>query len=347
MPATKLRPPLRGPMAESGARSPLSTQALGRLAPYKVPSEDDRCRSSRAAPLPTLAGPSMPQQQLAIGGEPEGRASGTNNASPSIEQLEGDTEQISAGGGPNEESKPTGGERSEPQGDHVITLPFSESQEAADGPETNREELSDATLVQENAQPNESHEQRLEAAKEECSRILAAYLESLVAAAVSERSHTGCKGEPHDSPPSGSPSSWNSAHAQYESALLTSLVQGRLPEQFANAQQDEQPAEQQQCATSTEAAQGARDLTEHPSPACSAAAGALPSTATSVGGDADEEHEPGGRERCIRNGCSNLAAESRDWDNEYCSCECLVAHCRDVFKAWVGQRKVASGNLVQ
>lgn len=102
-------------------------------------------------------------------------------------------------------------------------------------------------------------------------------------------------------------------------------------------------------------AQGARDLTQHPSPPlvasdllpdCSSAA-ALPSSAISVGGNSDEQHESGERERCVRNGCPNLAAESRVWDNEYCSSECLVAHCRDVFRAWVEERKVAPGNLVQ
>lgn len=99
-----------------------------------------------------------------------------------------------------------------------------------------------------------------------------------------------------------------------------------------------------------------RDLTQHSSPPLVGSnlppavpsAGSPPSTAVSVDGNADEQHEPSGRERCIRSGCPNPAAESRVWDNEYCSSECLVAHCRDVFQNWVLQRKAAGpGSPVQ
>lgn len=37
---------------------------------------------------------------------------------------------------------------------------------------------------------------------------------------------------------------------------------------------------------------------------------------------------------CVRAGCTNPAVESRDWDKEYCSNECVATHCRDVFMAW-------------
>uniref|UniRef100_A0A1A8JPT7 TOX high mobility group box family member 4 n=1 Tax=Nothobranchius kuhntae TaxID=321403 RepID=A0A1A8JPT7_NOTKU len=37
---------------------------------------------------------------------------------------------------------------------------------------------------------------------------------------------------------------------------------------------------------------------------------------------------------CVRAGCTNLAVESKDWDMEYCSNECVATHCRDVFMAW-------------
>lgn len=33
---------------------------------------------------------------------------------------------------------------------------------------------------------------------------------------------------------------------------------------------------------------------------------------------------------CIRAGCTNLAVESKDWDMEYCSNECVATHCRFV-----------------
>uniref|UniRef100_A0A182PSU4 Uncharacterized protein n=1 Tax=Anopheles epiroticus TaxID=199890 RepID=A0A182PSU4_9DIPT len=34
---------------------------------------------------------------------------------------------------------------------------------------------------------------------------------------------------------------------------------------------------------------------------------------------------------CIRQGCNNQAIENPDWEDEYCSQECVVAHCRAVF----------------
>ncbi|XP_052818752.1 TOX high mobility group box family member 4-like [Mya arenaria] len=43
---------------------------------------------------------------------------------------------------------------------------------------------------------------------------------------------------------------------------------------------------------------------------------------------------------CIRTGCNNRAIDNIGWDNEYCSNECVVSHCRDVFTAWVANRQV-------
>ncbi|XP_015275920.1 PREDICTED: TOX high mobility group box family member 4 [Gekko japonicus] len=50
------------------------------------------------------------------------------------------------------------------------------------------------------------------------------------------------------------------------------------------------------------------------------------------------------RPRCIRAGCDNAPVASSDWDNEYCSSECVVKHCRDVFLAWLASRN--SNNVV-
>ncbi|CAK6977578.1 TOX high mobility group box family member 4b isoform X5 [Scomber scombrus] len=41
---------------------------------------------------------------------------------------------------------------------------------------------------------------------------------------------------------------------------------------------------------------------------------------------------------CVRAGCTNAAVESKDWDKEYCSNECVATHCRDVFMAWCSIR---------
>ncbi|XP_051501705.1 TOX high mobility group box family member 4-B-like isoform X2 [Myxocyprinus asiaticus] len=41
---------------------------------------------------------------------------------------------------------------------------------------------------------------------------------------------------------------------------------------------------------------------------------------------------------CVRAGCNNPTIESKDWDREYCSNECVATHCRDVFMAWCAIR---------
>uniref|UniRef100_A0A182IES0 TOX high mobility group box family member 4 n=2 Tax=Anopheles arabiensis TaxID=7173 RepID=A0A182IES0_ANOAR len=45
---------------------------------------------------------------------------------------------------------------------------------------------------------------------------------------------------------------------------------------------------------------------------------------------------------CIRQGCNNLAIENPDWEDEYCSQECVVAHCRAVFATF--QEDCLKGN---
>lgn len=54
----------------------------------------------------------------------------------------------------------------------------------------------------------------------------------------------------------------------------------------------------------------------------------------------EEEMEvtPDVKSVCLRAGCNKPAVESKDWDNEYCSNECVATHCRDVFKAWCSIR---------
>ncbi|CRK96781.1 CLUMA_CG009916, isoform A [Clunio marinus] len=40
-------------------------------------------------------------------------------------------------------------------------------------------------------------------------------------------------------------------------------------------------------------------------------------------------------QNCIRSGCKNPAIVSIDWEDEYCSNECVTTHCKDVFANWV------------
>ncbi|XP_014857699.1 PREDICTED: TOX high mobility group box family member 4-A-like isoform X2 [Poecilia mexicana] len=48
---------------------------------------------------------------------------------------------------------------------------------------------------------------------------------------------------------------------------------------------------------------------------------------------------------CVRAGCTNPAIDSEDWDQEYCSNECVATHCRDVFKAWCSIRNQNLGTV--
>ncbi|XP_064593660.1 TOX high mobility group box family member 4 [Zonotrichia leucophrys gambelii] len=72
-----------------------------------------------------------------------------------------------------------------------------------------------------------------------------------------------------------------------------------------------------------------------------------------VGAELGAESPPGGggaswpRGRsCVRAGCERAPVASGDWDEEFCSSECLVRHCRDVFLAWLAARGSGSGGSV-
>ncbi|XP_039602021.1 TOX high mobility group box family member 4b isoform X1 [Polypterus senegalus] len=51
--------------------------------------------------------------------------------------------------------------------------------------------------------------------------------------------------------------------------------------------------------------------------------------------------------RCLRDGCPNPAVESKDWDREYCSNECVATHCRDIFITWCSIRGASSTTAVK
>ncbi|XP_024084663.1 thymocyte selection-associated high mobility group box protein TOX-like isoform X2 [Cimex lectularius] len=42
---------------------------------------------------------------------------------------------------------------------------------------------------------------------------------------------------------------------------------------------------------------------------------------------------------CIRSGCPNPAVANSEWEDEYCSNECVVTHCKDVFSSWVASNQ--------
>ncbi|KAH7983607.1 hypothetical protein HPB52_013113 [Rhipicephalus sanguineus] len=223
------------------------------------------------------------------------------------------------------------------------------------------------------------YKKKTEAAKKEYLKALAAYRASLVSKAAADHSDTLYASGPVSSssavpsPPQGSLSP-----LQKKSPLLTSLMEGGSPHNqymamsppqgMLNAQQQvwpnmhpmaqspsmmpqqppqqtmmqqHSPPQQMMMASASVAAPSyTADLMSAPPPS-------LSSPASSGGGMMDQQgHMPGGasHQRCIRNGCPNPAIESHDWDREYCSSECVVSHCRDVFTAWVAQRQVANTN---
>ncbi|OXA64743.1 TOX high mobility group box family member 2 [Folsomia candida] len=62
---------------------------------------------------------------------------------------------------------------------------------------------------------------------------------------------------------------------------------------------------------------------------------------------AEGQNHSHGRVHCVRNGCSNVAsnpseADMQGYDEGYCSSQCVVTHCRDVFTNWVSTNQ--SGN---
>ncbi|XKL60989.1 hypothetical protein PGB90_008046 [Kerria lacca] len=43
---------------------------------------------------------------------------------------------------------------------------------------------------------------------------------------------------------------------------------------------------------------------------------------------------------CIRDGCINQAVNNPEWEQEFCSNDCVIIHCRNVFMAWVKANEV-------
>ena len=43
--------------------------------------------------------------------------------------------------------------------------------------------------------------------------------------------------------------------------------------------------------------------------------------------------------RCIRSGCEKPSVRNLEWEDEYCSNQCVVLHCDMVFKDWVREQQ--------
>ena len=42
---------------------------------------------------------------------------------------------------------------------------------------------------------------------------------------------------------------------------------------------------------------------------------------------------------CIRSGCEKPSVRNLEWEDEYCSNQCVVLHCDMVFKDWVREQQ--------
>lgn len=51
-----------------------------------------------------------------------------------------------------------------------------------------------------------------------------------------------------------------------------------------------------------------------------------------------ESKEASKSPQCIRKGCKRIAVNRADWDNGFCSSDCVVSYCRESFQNWVKQR---------
>lgn len=50
---------------------------------------------------------------------------------------------------------------------------------------------------------------------------------------------------------------------------------------------------------------------------------------------------------CIRQGCPNPAIVNSEWEDEYCSNECVVSHCRCVKQTLKPMGNIQYGNFTQ
>jgi hypothetical protein len=47
-----------------------------------------------------------------------------------------------------------------------------------------------------------------------------------------------------------------------------------------------------------------------------------------------------GAQTCIRLGCNKTSVRNVEWEDEYCSSQCVVLHCDFVFREWVRDQQV-------
>ncbi|XP_023947728.2 TOX high mobility group box family member 3 isoform X3 [Bicyclus anynana] len=104
------------------------------------------------------------------------------------------------------------------------------------------------------------------------------------------------------------------------------LQHQQQPQQPHLHQQPQQQSQQQQPQHPTQQPQNPAINNEHPSNS---------NGNSGMPHKSPEQNENRSTPSCIRQGCTNPAIANSEWEDEYCSNECVVSHCRDVFSSWV------------
>jgi len=69
----------------------------------------------------------------------------------------------------------------------------------------------------------------------------------------------------------------------------------------------------------------------------------LPVSKVLVSSSSSTTQDASGATRCIRVGCGRPSIRNTEWEDEYCSNQCVVLHCDRVFKDWVKEQNNQGG----
>ncbi|KAK4301403.1 hypothetical protein Pmani_026452 [Petrolisthes manimaculis] len=180
------------------------------------------------------------------------------------------------------------------------------------------------------------YKKKTEAAKKEYLKALAAYRASLVSKqAPGSITSPGGAASPGGGP---QPQQQHSPQQQQPQQVATQQQAGQQQQQQTGQTQQQQQQPQQQA---QQQGGGQPQQAGGAPPQQGAQQGQQPPQQGSGGGGQQgamgQQHLgcPSSGPNCIRSGCTNPAVHNPEWEDEYCSNECVVSHCRDVFSNWV------------
>ncbi|XP_046680610.1 TOX high mobility group box family member 4-like [Homalodisca vitripennis] len=196
------------------------------------------------------------------------------------------------------------------------------------------------------------YKKKTEAAKKDYLKALAAYRASLVSKGAGEQDNMygayGGYGGGYSgySPPTGLPSPPMPAPSPQQMTTLTNM--NKKPHMMADNRATNQQQQQQH---SQQGMMGGHMGQQQQLPQQQQQPSQQPQT-NNIGSNYMQQQQGGGGSepqqsvshplnnnnhplQCIRHGCPNPATTNPEWEDEYCSNECVVTHCRDVFNSWV------------